>query len=83
MNKETVPNKFRILAIDELLNKLWAAVVFTKMDLKFDYYQIRMRRENILKMTFRTHEGHYEFLVILFGLINALVTFQFLMNQFF
>jgi hypothetical protein len=50
------------------------------MDLHFGYHQIRMWQEDIKKTTFRTHEGHYEFLVVSFGLTNAPSTFQILIN---
>jgi hypothetical protein len=83
LNAVTVKNKYPFPCIDILFDQLAGAKVFSKIDLRSRYHQIKIRPSDILKMAFSTRYGFYEYLVMSFGLTNALAYFMYLMNSVF
>ncbi|GJX86833.1 putative reverse transcriptase domain-containing protein [Tanacetum coccineum] len=81
LSKITVKNRYPLSRINDLFDQLQGSSVYSKINLRSGYHQLRVRDEDIPKTAFRTRYGHYEFQVMPFGLTNAPAVFMDLMNR--
>ena len=83
LNRVTIKNRYPLLRMDDLFNQLRGARVYSKIDLRTGYHQLRVRETNIPKTAFRTRYGHFKFTVMPFGLMNVPAAFMDLMHRVF
>jgi len=83
LNKMTIKNKYSLPRIDDLMDQLHGSSVFSKIDLRSGYHQILVKADDVQKTAFRSRYGHYEYVVMPFGVTNALAVFIDYMNMIF
>jgi hypothetical protein len=83
LNEVTIKNKYPLLRIEDLFDQMKGASIFSKIDLRVGYHQLKIRESDITKTAFHTRYGLYEYTVLSFGLTNAPAYFMYLMNKVF
>jgi hypothetical protein len=76
LNKATIKNQYMLLRIDDMFDQMKGAMVFSKIDLRSGYHQLRIKEDDVPKTAFKTRFGNYEFIVLPFGMTNALGVFM-------
>ena len=83
LDKVTIENRYPLPRINNLFDQLRGACVFSKIDLRYGYHRLKIRSDDVYKTVFRTHYGHYEVMVMPFGLTITPAAFMSLMNKVF
>ena len=83
MKKMTIKNKYHLPRIDDLMDQLHGSAVFSKIDLRSGYHQILVKDDDVQKTAFRSRYGHYEYVIMPFGVTNALAVFMDYINRIF